>query len=221
MFFATQLNNPMKRLLLTLIATFITIFSLPVSVNAAATVTASVCDQDSARFTLTMTDTPGTTWGVRVDDTSSPWTAPRPQARDFLEDNYKSNTFLVRGRLGYTYNWWVHPIKNGVYQAPISGTTHCSIGSVTDLKVGKLKEDSYVLLWNGPDGSVKNALRIDDWSTPWGGDRVLAGDVVDNNVNGRYILNGQKGHKYTFWVHAIDQSGRYSPASQSFTFEMN
>lgn len=75
--------------------------------------------------------------------------------------------------------------------------------------------DGRLVLYLNPQGVSKNvAVRVDNTSNGWGGDKPLAGDVVNNNVrNSAFVkADAEVGQKYVYWVHYIDSKGTYGPA---------
>ena len=75
--------------------------------------------------------------------------------------------------------------------------------------------DGVLTIYLRPQGtSGRTAVRLDNLSNGWGGDTVLQGDVVNNNVtNSAYILNGASiGTAYGWWFHTVDSTGKYGPA---------
>lgn len=69
--------------------------------------------------------------------------------------------------------------------------------------------------WNSTGASCKYAIRIDENPVSWGGNTVLAGDTVDNNVlQPSYSRSSTPGQTYAWWLHSVSPtSGNYSPSA--------
>lgn len=71
------------------------------------------------------------------------------------------------------------------------------------------------LTWQPVPGAKKYAIRIDEDPDSWGGDTRLLGDTVENGLTDTTFRRcAVAGRKYEWWIHAIDQFGRYSDASK-------
>lgn len=178
----------------------------------------AVCD--SGTLTLTMGNHPigWAKWAIRLDDTSNPWSATStPNKGDTLVDNYTKNTYSQPATIGITYGWWFHALSStGAVLDTKSGYVNCVTAPVTNLTSSK-SGSTITLSWTGAAGATKYAVRVNDLSNGWGGDKPLSGDIVTNNVTGTsFTFTSQAGHAYNWWVHAINTAGAYSRPSSAF-----
>ncbi|GEM_PF-4957037 len=119
-----------------------------------------------------------------------------------------------------SYEWWIHASGDS---CPGSTETRGSFNTLCDLPPpGNLQANCnpttgiLTFTWNAVAGATRYAIRVndeaDDWKEVPPNPGPNPGDTIENFVsNSPFTRSTSVGPYYSWWLHAVDDTGKYSP----------
>lgn len=162
---------------------------------------------------------------VRIDNRSNGWNGIPPLPGDIVMNSVNGSAFVREMGVGNGFGWWIHDVDAKERYSPArGGEVYCGPSKPTGLRTS-YDHPSLTLSWEPVEGAVRYAIRVDDKTISPGGydpKNPAADDKMNDNLKTNSFTFGiGRNRNITFWVHAVDKNGVFSPSSEWFHYRTN